>query len=174
MVEKLEDIRDDSVRGKLTGFQENADELGAEILRFRGAIADKTALVNAARSIETRLKIAWDKVSSDFKAEKFDHVEAKIRASQAQEMVEIVREIVRLNSEEVSVLRGKVEGVTAAVNLIQKKFDLEAAKYERHAAMEAEENELAAARGRPRGVPKRQKAKSKPPAKRKPAKRSKR
>jgi len=171
MVDKLEDIHDDSVRGKLTGFQENADELGAEILRLRKAAEDKAALVTAASAIEKRLKAIWDKVSADLKAELFDHDEAKIRADQARIMVETVREIVQINAEEAASMKGKVSGLTLAVDRIQAKFNQEAAKYERHAAMEAEEDALAAERGRSRGIPKRQKAKSKPPTKRKPAKR---
>jgi hypothetical protein len=146
--ESINEIKEPTARGKLAGLQEMVWELDQAVLEARGSVREKNGVVSASDVIAKRLQQECLVINKKLDDELIPKEEARIRVNQTEALVAIVRSIAEQNRADMNALRGKIEGLQLAATKAGERFKNEAAKYERHQRMEAEEEEEAQALGR--------------------------
>ena len=138
---QLEKIDHPETRAKLTGMQEVASDMGSQVMKLHGDMQQKKGVVAAAGMLAKRILDECGPIQHEVDAEKMEPAEAKIRIDQIQKIVKIVSDIEQINRDDINVIRGRMEGMKHATDLVEKRFNNEVAKHERHKRMFEDDEE---------------------------------
>lgn len=138
---QLEQIEHPETKAKLTGMQEMASDMGMQVLKLHSDMDQKKGVVAAAGMIAARIHEECKPIQHEVDVEKMEPEEAKIRIDQIQKIVRIVEEIRELNQRDIHVIRGQMEGLKRATDMIENRFNSEVAKYDRHKRMFEDDEE---------------------------------
>lgn len=146
----VEQIDNPSTKGKLEGMQEVANDFGAYVMKLHSDLEQKKGVVAAAKMIAARIMAEREPIQHEIDVEKMDPDEAKIRINQIEKIAFIVQDIERNNHTDITLIRGRIEGLKVATDLVENRFNGEIGKHERWKRIEEEE---AAEEADLRGVP---------------------
>lgn len=135
------DITEPSSLAKLSGVQVAVTSIEELAMEVQGKIPEKRGVVSACRVVAKRIFDECLPINAKVQAEQMDAAEAKIRIDEVKRISAIVTEIGDRNQEDIKRMEGEVEGHKKAANVLAKKYEMMAIKYERDERIQREDEE---------------------------------
>jgi len=136
---RVYEIANETSLAKLSGVQVAINQLDELAKTRSSAIPEKRGIVFACQVIAKRIFDDCNWVNGSVDENKFTPKEAKIRIEQIKRIVDIVNEIGKVNTTDVISLRGEIAGHKKSADLLAKKYEEMATKYERYERIERED-----------------------------------
>jgi len=135
----IQEIDNERTRAKLEGLQEAVTEFGRHVMKLTNDLEQKKGVVAASKMIASRLLAEMQPVQHELDAEKMTPEEAKIRIDQIQKLAKIVNDVAENNRADIGLIRGRIEGIGMAGDIMESRFNAEVSKHERWKRIEEEE-----------------------------------
>jgi len=135
----LNEVDDPKTRTKLESIQGYVTDIDKEIINVRKIMEAKAIAAEVTKTLIKRLVTENEFVQNQLDKGNMDPEEAKIRISQNNRMVGVVREFSADAQATALTLKGKLVGLEDAAKLGEKRFNAEKGKWERHKRMAAED-----------------------------------
>jgi hypothetical protein len=126
---------------KLSGIEvaiNQLDDLGLAVI---SAIPEKRGVVSACKVLASRVLDDCNWVNKNVDDLKMDPKEAKIRIKQIQRIANVITEVGKANSNDIISLQAEAAGHKKSADLLAKKYEEIAIKYEMHERVDKEDEE---------------------------------